>query len=105
MDGEDHLGTLDGCLSSQDGLDCLCSFRSFPLLLPFLCWTVLRGLQNKYQNHPPSVSRQKLPVSVRFPETAWPCDISLELVDNLAKLSSKVVEVGPVDSSCPVISV
>ncbi|MBG0744816.1 MAG: hypothetical protein IV298_15355 [Cylindrospermopsis raciborskii KL1] len=44
------------------------------------------------------------PVSFRVSETAWPCDISLELVVNLAKLSSKPVEVGPVDNSCPVIS-
>jgi len=41
---------------------------------------------------------------LRIAETAWPCDISLELVVNLAKLSSKPVEVDSVDNSCPVIS-
>ncbi len=34
------------------------------------------------------------PITLRVSETAWPCDISLELVVNLAKLSSKPVEVG-----------
>jgi hypothetical protein len=42
---------------------------------------------------------------MRVLETAWPCDISLELIVNLAKLSSKPVEVDSVDNSCPVISV
>ncbi len=45
-----------------------------------------------------------LPDPIWFLDTPRPCDVSLEVVDNLASFSSKPVEAGLVANSFPVIS-
>ncbi len=105
-DCQDHLSTLGavGCLGSLDGIDCLGCFCSIPLPPPFSAGVSLGGSRTSPGIAFGVPAANWPPVSSWVVETAWPLDVLLELVVNLAKLSSKPVEVDPVDNFCPVIS-